>query len=48
MPVMEIKAEAESAGISNATLSRAKESAGVRSRKGGNVWYWLLPDQDAA
>jgi hypothetical protein len=47
MPANKIKAEAQSAGISKATLLRAKNSLGVKSLKSGGKeggpWIWVLP-----
>jgi hypothetical protein len=39
----EIKALAESAGISKNTLDRAKSALGIRSIKQGDYWIWQLP-----
>jgi hypothetical protein len=39
----EIQAAATAAGISTATLRRAKEDLGIKPRKQGTVWYWSLP-----
>jgi hypothetical protein len=51
MPVNEIRAEAMSANVRDATLRRAKESLGVLSKKSdakqGNVWIWYLQEQPA-
>lgn len=47
-PVTGVEAEANSAGISKATLRRAKERLGVRPKKGTEGrWYWRLPVQGA-
>ena len=46
MPVKEIEAEAKSAGISWATVRRARGMVGAISVKAGfspAVWYWMLP-----
>jgi putative DNA primase/helicase len=44
----DIEAEARNAGISIATLRRAKDSLGVKARKSGfgksGLWYWCLPE----
>jgi hypothetical protein len=44
LPQTEVEARAGAEGISAATLKRAKEELGVRSRKSGRpaVWYWEL------
>ena len=44
-PVKSVETEANSAGISKATLRRAKDRLGVLPRKGVAGWYWHLPDQ---
>ena len=46
-PVKGVEAEANNAGISKATLRRAKHKLGVLPRKGADAWYWRLPAQDA-
>jgi hypothetical protein len=47
--VEDVKAEARKADISAATLRRAKDSLGVRSRGRGfgndKKWFWVLPDE---
>lgn len=43
----EIKAESKEAGLTWATVRRAKEAIGARSRKAGfedSRWFWALPD----
>jgi putative DNA primase/helicase len=45
-PVKGVEAEASNAGISKATLRRARERLGVVPRKGADAWYWRLPMQD--
>lgn len=35
---------ASDAGVSRATLHRAKDNIGVKARKVGRVWKWSLPD----
>ena len=42
----EIKALADSAGISKNTLDRAKSALGVSSVKQGDVWRWEMPAAD--
>lgn len=47
-PVKGVEAEANNAGISKATLRRARDRLGVNSKKGvGGAWYWRLPAQGA-
>lgn len=41
-----IKTEAEGAGISMATINRAKANLNIVSKKVGTVWYWSLPAKD--
>ena len=41
----EVKKDARGAGISERTLKRAKSALGVKSRKQGDVWYWVLAHQ---
>jgi hypothetical protein len=43
LPPKEVQEEAKGAGISPATLRRAKEELGVLSEKDGLVWTWRLP-----
>lgn len=44
MAATEVESEARGAGISKATLRRAREGLGVRPRKGdGGAFYWRLP-----
>jgi len=38
-----VQKEAEAAGISEATLRRAKEDLGIKPKKQGKEWYWSLP-----
>jgi hypothetical protein len=54
VPSDDVVAEAKEAGITTATLRRAKDSIGVRAAKQGGQfggvgarWYWKLPPQDA-
>jgi hypothetical protein len=42
----EIKALAESAGVSKNTLDRAKSALGAMSIKQGDCWLWQLPAAD--
>lgn len=42
-PQKEIKADAEGAGYTWATIRRAKDDIGVLSRKEGKSWYWNIP-----
>ena len=42
MPASEVFAEAESAGISQITLKRAKAAAGVKTDKSGGHWMWSI------
>jgi hypothetical protein len=35
----------EQAGISEATLNRAKRKIGAKSEREGNNWYWYLPEE---
>lgn len=44
LPVNEIMAAADGAGISRATLRRAREELGVTSSKYGSGFWWALPD----
>lgn len=46
-PVKGVETEANNAGISKATLRRAKDKLGVLPRKGAEGWYWRLPVQGA-
>lgn len=46
-PASAVQSEAKAAGISAATLRRAKDRLGVRPKKGAGGWYWRLPVQDA-
>jgi len=48
-PAREVEREADEAGISRATLRRAKAAIGVQSRKPDfdGSWKWTLPIQDA-
>ncbi len=55
VPTNEIKREARKAGISDATLRRAKDRLGVRSGKRGGhfgtneqCWVWILPGAEDA
>lgn len=41
-PAADVKAAASDAGISDATLNRAKTDLGVKSTKVENVWNWAL------
>ncbi|MCB1782973.1 MAG: AAA family ATPase [Alphaproteobacteria bacterium] len=45
-----VKAQAEEAGISPATLRRAKDSLGIKPKKDGQSgpWVWRLPDLEDA
>ena len=40
---VDIKVSATAAGISSATLNRAKGLMGISTRKDGASWYWSLP-----
>jgi len=40
----EVQTRATSAGVSRATLLRAKESLGVKSKKTGGGWFWISQD----
>ncbi|MDR1764898.1 MAG: hypothetical protein LBR77_02125 [Lachnospiraceae bacterium] len=44
VPAADIKALAETAGISKNTLERAKTELGVQSVKQGDGWLWRMPD----
>lgn len=46
----QVKEQAEEAGISYATLKRAKKELGIKSKKGGQngSWMWRLPDLEEA
>jgi putative DNA primase/helicase len=47
-PVKGVESEANNAGITKATLRRAKERLGVQPKKGAEGrWYWRLPPQGA-
>jgi hypothetical protein len=41
-PVLEIQDLAKKAGISKASLQRAKEELEIKSQKTGDSWYWSL------
>jgi hypothetical protein len=45
MPNGDIKLKAKAAGISNATLWRAKEALAIKASKerGTGEWWWRLP-----
>jgi hypothetical protein len=43
MPAADVQAEARRAGVSAATLRRAKDGLRVVSRKTGGTWTWYLP-----
>jgi hypothetical protein len=38
-----VQEAATAAGISTATLRRAKEDLGIKPKRQGTVWYWSLP-----
>ena len=42
-PTKLIEATAQAAGISKASLQRAKEQIGAKSKKGSSEWEWFLP-----
>lgn len=46
-PVKTVQREAKEAGISAATLRRAKERLNVQPKKGMNEWYWRLGEEGA-
>jgi hypothetical protein len=41
-PVLEIQDLAKKAGISKASLQRAKEDLEIKSQKTGDSWFWSL------
>lgn len=41
VPVKELQAEAENAGVSWHVLDRAKRDAGIRSVRQANAWFWV-------
>ena len=43
MPADQVKSEFDGAGISEATMKRAKERLGIISRKDKDGWTWSLP-----
>ncbi len=48
-PAEQVQKEAKEAGISTATLRRAKDALGIKSRKDGKgPWLWMLPEQEDA
>ena len=46
-PSKSVQDDAKNAGISAATLRRAKDRLGVQAVKGAEGWYWRLPAQGA-
>jgi putative DNA primase/helicase len=48
VPVRELQAEADNAGVSWRSIEKVKKDAGIRSVKEGNAWYWQAPKKEAA
>lgn len=46
VPARTVKAESNEAGLSPATVRRAKIVLKIDSKKEGNAWFWHLPGQD--
>src|SRR5215204_422737 len=47
VPAEQVEKDARAAQVSMRTLKRAKRELGVRSRKQGDVWYWVLAGDKA-
>jgi hypothetical protein len=45
VPAEQVEKDARGAQISMRTLKRAKRQLGVKSRKQGDVWYWVLTQE---
>ena len=43
VPVRQVKAQGQAAGLSGPTLDRAKAELGIIPRKSAKAWYWHLP-----
>ncbi len=46
VPQSDVEQEFKGAGISEATMNRAKKSLGAVAKKNGRVWYWGLPAKE--
>lgn len=45
---VELKEQAQDAGVSWRSVERVKKSAGIRSEKRSDAWYWVAPERKAA